>query len=29
VTPLASILRFTAVQILTKPQATGEEADAQ
>jgi rod shape-determining protein MreC len=26
VTPLASIRRFTAVQILTRPQATGEEA---
>lgn len=28
VTPLASIRRFTAVQILTKPQATGVEASA-
>jgi cell shape-determining protein MreC len=26
VTPLASIRRFTAVQILTRPQATGQEA---
>ena len=26
VTPLASIRRFTSVQILTRPQATGEEA---
>lgn len=28
VTPLASIQRFTAVQILTRPQATGQEANA-